>query len=109
MSPTRAEGTTQQSRNGISFPLSNPLFLIHCLVAALFLFLRFFLLLILAPRKVDEDVLWIEETSDDEELWVDEASKDGGKEGEGEEEENGRDDGAIGEREVERERRTVRR
>ena len=109
MSPTRTEGTTQQSRNGISFPLSCPLFFIHCLVAALFLFLRFFLLLILAPRKVDENVLWIEETSDDEELWVDEAGKDGGKEGEGEEEENGRDDGAIGEREVERDGRTVRR
>ena len=109
MSPARAEGATQQGRNGISFPLSSPLFFIHCLVATLFLFLRLFLLLILTPREVDEDVLWIEEPSDDEELWVDEAGKDGGKEGEGEEEENGRDDGAIGEREVERDGRTVRR
>ena len=100
MSPTRVEWTTQQSRDGISFPLLSSLFLIHCFVDALFLFLCFFLL-ILAPREVDEDVLRIEEASDDEELRVDEAGNDGGKEEEGEEEEKDRDDGAIGEREVE--------
>ena len=112
MSPTRVEWTTQQSRDGISFPLSSPLFLcFHCyFVAALFLFLCFFfLLLILAPREVDEDVLRIEEARDDEELRVDEAGNDGGKEEEGEEEEKDRDDGAIGEREVEGDGRTVRR
>ena len=111
MSPTRVEWATQQSRDGISFPLSSSFFLcFHCFVAALFLFLcLFLLLLILAPREVDEDVLWIEEPSDDEELRVDETGKDGGKEEEGEEEEKDGDNGAIGEREVEGDGRTVRR
>ena len=75
----------------------------------LFILLFFFVLLILAPREVDEDVLRIEETGDDKELWVDESSKDGDKEGEGKEEEKSRDDGAIGESKVEGDGGTVRR
>ena len=67
----------------------------------------FFLLLIFAPREVDEDVLRVEETSDNKELGVEESSKDGEKQGEGEEEEESRDDGAIGERKVEGYGRTV--
>ena len=59
-------------------------------VLVIFLQLVFFFA-ILAPSEVDEDILRIEETSDDKELRVDEASKDGGKEEEGEEEEDGRD------------------
>ena len=109
MSPTRAEGTTQQGRDGVGFPLSCALFLVHCLVAALFLFLRLFFLLILASREVDEDVLRIEEAGDDKELGVDESSKDGDKEGEGKEEKNGRDNGAVGECKVEGDGRTMRR
>ena len=69
----------------------------------------FFLLLILAPREVDEDVLRIEETGDNKELGVQESSKDGEKQGEGKKEEESRDDGAIGERKVEGDGRTVRR
>ena len=66
-----------------------------------------FLLLILAPREVDEDVLRVEETSDNKELGVEESSKDGEKQGEGKEEEESRDDGAIGECKVEGDGRAV--
>ena len=84
------------------------LFLVHCLVAVVFLFVGLlFLLLILAPREVDEDVLRVEETSDNKELGVEESSKDGEKQGEGEEEEESRDDGAIGECKVEGDGRAV--
>ena len=65
--------------------------LVHLLfVLVIFLQVVFFFA-ILAPSEVDEDILRIEETSEDKELGVDEASKDGGKEEEGEEEEDSRD------------------
>ena len=71
--------------------MSGALLLVQLLfVLVIFLQLVFFFA-ILAPSEVDEDILRIEETSDDKELGVDEASKDGGKEEEGEEEEDGRD------------------
>ena len=110
MSPARAEGAPQEGGDGVSFPLSSSLFLVHCLVAVMFLFICFFfLLLILAPREVNEDILRIQETGDDKELGVHESSKDGDQEGEGKEEEESRDDGAIGKRKVEGDGRTLRR